>query len=194
MTKHEIEKMLRAHKKWLDSDGQKGAMARFVNSDLKIADLVRADLREALLDCANLEGANLFEANLNGAYLRDANLCGANLAYADLYDANLKGANLKHANLTCANLFGAKLDNADLSGANLDFSCWPIWCGSLNVKIDARIAAQLMYHCMRAMQSVQGDSDIAKVLSNKDCIRLANRFHRIKECGEIIKNKKGETR
>lgn len=29
---------------------------------------------------------------------------------------------------------GVNLSGADLSGANLDFACWPLWCGSNNVK------------------------------------------------------------
>lgn len=32
----------------------------------------------------------------------------------------------------------------DLRGANLDFSCCPLWCGSLQVKADKRFACQLM--------------------------------------------------
>jgi uncharacterized protein YjbI with pentapeptide repeats len=48
----------------------------------------------------------------------------------------LIGANLSHADLR----------DADLHGANLDFACWPLWCGSKQVKVDARIAAQLAAH------------------------------------------------
>jgi hypothetical protein len=60
---------------------------------------------------------------------------------ADLRWANLRGANLKEANLRWANLRGANLE-----GANLDFACWPLWCGSLSVRVDRRIAVQLAYH------------------------------------------------
>jgi hypothetical protein len=60
---------------------------------------------------------------------------------ANLSWANLRGANLSRANLSRADLWGA-----DLSGANLDFSCWPLWCGSKGVKVDRRIAAQLAAH------------------------------------------------
>ena len=43
---------------------------------------------------------------------------------------------------------GAKTDlsRAYLSGADLDYSCWPLWCGSKKVKIDVKIAAQLAAH------------------------------------------------
>jgi hypothetical protein len=33
-------------------------------------------------------------------------------------------------------LKGANLQNADLRGADLDYSCWPLWCGSLGVIAD----------------------------------------------------------
>lgn len=75
-------------------------------------------------------------ANLQGAYLRDANLRGA-----DLRDANLRDANLQEANLRWANL-----QRANLRDANLDFACWPLWCGSKNVRVDRNLAAQLAAH------------------------------------------------
>lgn len=43
----------------------------------------------------------------------------------------------------------ANLCGADLCGANLDFSCWPLWCGSKNVKADDRLIAQLIFHVTR---------------------------------------------
>ena len=55
--------------------------------------------------------------------------------------ADLRGADLREANLR-----GADLSKADLRGANLDFSCWPLWCGSLDVKVGKKIAVQLAYH------------------------------------------------
>ncbi|HQJ66522.1 MAG TPA: pentapeptide repeat-containing protein, partial [bacterium] len=70
-----------------------------------------------------------------------ADLTGANLVRADL-----TGANLARANLRGADLRGADLRGADLRGADVDFSCWPLWCGSKNVKVDAQIARQLAAH------------------------------------------------
>lgn len=34
-----------------------------------------------------------------------------------------------------ANLREADLWRADLGEANLDYSCWPLWCGSLGVRV-----------------------------------------------------------
>ena len=70
---------------------------------------------------------------------------------ADLKRANLQGADLKRANLQRADLQGANLQGANLQGAilkraNLDFSCWPLWCGSQGVKVNIQLAAQLAAH------------------------------------------------
>ena len=81
MKQEELQKILEAHKKWINSED----------------DGVRADLRSA-------------------------DLRGADLSDADLSDANLSGA--------------------DLSGADLDFSCWPLWCGCLAVKVFKRTAVR----------------------------------------------------
>lgn len=107
----------------------------------------------------------------------------ANLRFADLFGANLRGANLRGADLC-----GADLRGADLRGADLSFSDWPLWCGSLNVKIDAGQAAQLLYHTVSAMRSCSDDADVAKVLASEDVVRLANRFKRVVdgECKPII--------
>ena len=58
-----------------------------------------------------------------------------------LIGADLRDAILYRTNLTCANLTGA-----DLTGAKIDFSAWPLWCGTQNVKVDKKIAAQIATH------------------------------------------------
>lgn len=59
-------------------------------------------------------------------------------------------------------------------------SCWPLWCGSLDVKVDARIARQLAYHFCRL------DCDDPEYLEARKAIaEFANGFHRVDECGRI---------
>ena len=95
---------------------------------------------------------------------------------ADLDGANLSGANLSSANLS----------SADLRGANLDYSCWPLWCGSLNTKGDERLVIQLLYHTMRLAQNSDISDELRKALFSEGLIQQVNaKFHRIKECGEI---------
>ena len=121
-------------------------------------------------------------ADLEDAYLKGAYLKGANLEDANLEDANPEDANLEGAYLDGANLKGANLEDANLECANLDFSCWPLWCGSLDVKADARIAAQLAYHFCRL------ECEDAEYIEARNAIvDFANRFHRVDECGKLGK-------
>ena len=100
---------------------------------------------------------------------------------ADLRYVNLRGADLNYANLR-----GADLSYADLRGADLDFSCFPLWCGGLDVNIDDRQAVQLLYHIARNVLFSQNTSDeVKKILSNDEIITLANKFRRVVECGKI---------
>jgi uncharacterized protein YjbI with pentapeptide repeats len=125
MDREKLDEILRKHLLWLD--GEKGGE--------------RADLRGA-----DLRGADLWGADLRGAYLRGANLRGADLGGADLRGADLGGAYLRGADLGGAYLRGAYLRGADLGGADIDFAAWPLWCGSMGVKVDLGIVYQLLAH------------------------------------------------
>ena len=119
MTKNELDRVLAAHARWLESGGVAGERANLSGANLSEADLRWADLRWANLSGANLSGANLIGADLSGADLSGANLSGADLSGANLSWANLSGADLSGANLSWADLRGASLSGASLSGANL---------------------------------------------------------------------------
>jgi hypothetical protein len=149
-------------------------------ADLSNANLSNANLRDADLSNANLRGADLSNANLSNADLRGADLSNANLSNADLSNANLRGADLSNANLSNADLRGADLRGADLRGADLDYSCYPLWCGSLHFKADKRLACQLAYH-LCSMQC--DDADYIKMRNS--ILGFANQFHRVDECGEL---------
>ena len=72
------------------------------------------------------------------------------------------------------------LKGADLSGADLDYSCYPLWCGSLHLKADKRLACQLAYH----LCSIQCD-DADYIKMRNSILDFANQFHRVGECGKL---------
>lgn len=72
------------------------------------------------------------------------------------------------------------LSEADLRGANLDYSCYPLWCGSLHLKADKRLACQLAYH----LCSIQCD-DAEYIKMRNSILDFANQFHRVDECGAL---------
>ena len=164
ITKDALSEILKKHLSWINDEpgGEK--------ADLSYADLSYADLRYANLSYANLRYANL----------RSADLSYANLRSADLSYADLRSADLSYANLSYANLRYADLSYADLRSANLDYSAFPLWCGSFGVKVDIRLGAQLAYHFCRLDTE---NEDVKK--AQKALKILANKFHRVKECGEI---------
>lgn len=87
-------------------------------------------------------------------------------------------ADLQGDDLWGADLQGADLRGIDLQGVDLDYSCWPLWCGSLDDKVDRRIAAQLAYHFCRL------DCDDPDYIEARNAIvNFANEFHRVEECG-----------
>lgn len=95
---------------------------------------------------------------------------------ADLRDADLQGADLRYADLR----------GAHLQGANLDFSCLPLWCGSLTANFDDRQLKQIAYHLVKAGLSSSNSSQKTKDELSK-LIDFANGFHRVNECGEITR-------
>ena len=159
MNKKELDCVISKHKEWINGDGG------------EYASLSHADLR----------GASLRYANLSHAYLRGADLSNADLSGADLSDADLRDANLRDADLT-----GADLRGANLRDTNLDYSCLPLWCGSLEAHFDDRQLVQIAYHLVKAgLQSKNASEETKKELSK--LIDFANKFHRVDECGEIKK-------
>ena len=131
------------------------------------------------------------KANLQGADLRSADLQGANLRSANLRNANLQGTNLQSANLRRADLQGADLQSADLlsaylQGADLDFSCLPLWCGSLLANMDDRQVKQLLYHILSIVKHSNNVSRTIKaaLLTDKN-IKIAKEFHRANECNKL---------
>ena len=134
------------------------------------------DREEAINLIARGEMDRLLDFNLRGADLCEADLCEADLCEADLCEADLCVADLSKADLRAA----------DLRGANIDYACWPLWRGSLGVKVDVRIARQFAYHLCAL------DCDDPEYIKARDALLpFANQFHRVQECGilELIEAK-----
>ena len=165
-TKENIEKEYKNGRRYFC--GEDFSDLDLAGANLTKADLTKADLTGANLTVANLSMAILTNADMRGAHLSGANLVGANLVGADISKVDLTGANLSWADMTDADMRGA-----DMRGVYLDYSCLPLWCGSLNVKVDKRIAVQLMYHAC----ALDCDDPEYQELRQK-CIAFANKMHR----------------
>ena len=158
MNRKELNNILENHEKWLE--GEEGGV------------------------CADLSGANLSSADLSGAALRYSDMTGTDLRYSDLRDVDLRYSDLRDADLSSADMRDADMTGTDLSGANLDYSCLPLWCGSLGANFDDRQLIQIAYHLVRAGLNSKNASDETKKELSK-LIDFANKFHRVEECGRI---------
>ena len=125
----DVESVVAAHRKWLETKGAEGSRANLDGTDLAGVDLGGVVLASAGLRRTDLSDANLAETRLDGADLRYATLSAANcssagfgvaqLRHADLRLANLENASLRGADLSGARLGGAKLNGADFDGVTL---------------------------------------------------------------------------
>ena len=186
ISKDELQEILENHKHWLnrDCDGWESMRANLREADLRGVDLRGTDLRGVDLRGTDLRGVDLRWANLREAELREAELREADLRWADLRWANLREADLREANLREADLRWADLRGADLRGVDLDFSCLPLWCGSLHANFDSRQLKQIAYHLVKAGLQSKNATEEDKTELRK-LIDYANGFHRAYECGVI---------
>ncbi len=113
-------------------------------------------------------------------------LAGANLSGADLSGANLRGANLRGADLRGANLRGADLRGADLSGSNLDFSVWPLWCGSFGARLDISQVRDLLYHICRLTCDDPAFAQIVNAIRDDANLAGIRDRHDLPEIGEEL--------
>ena len=135
---------------------------------------------------ASGQRASFQDADLKGIDFSDADLRSANFSNANLSNANFRGANLSDAIFKSADLTNANLKGADIRGADIDFSYLPLWCGSLSAHFDDKQLIQIAYHLVRAGLKSKNASDETKKELSK-LIDFANKFHRVNECGKILK-------
>lgn len=185
MTRKVLNEILCKHKLWLD-DADGGELADLRCANMQDADMRHADMRHANMRYADMQRAYMLHANMRYANLQEANLRYADMRYADLREADMRGADMRYANMRYANIRGANMRGADMRGADIDYSAWPMWCGSLKAHVDDRIAIQLLYHTLSVVQhSPYVSEEIKRTLLTPDVVKVANRFHRVDECGEL---------
>ena len=86
----------------------------------------------------------------------------------------------RYTGVVLLEMAGADLNGANLSRADLDYSAWPLWCGSKGVKVDLRIVAQIAAHFC-ALDCA--DKEFVK--ARKALLKFAKTSHRAKDLGLI---------
>ena len=99
--------------------------------------------------------------------------------------ANFINANLRWANLSRADLSRADISWANLRGADIDYSCWPLWCGSRAVKTDQRLRKQLLAHVADTIDHAPDRAE--EEVAIYDLIRpFVKGWHQEDEFGELL--------
>jgi len=146
---------------------------RIFEYDLRDANFHRMSLRDL-----DFSGMDLSTVHFESAQLNNVIFDYADLSYCRFFNAQLKNVSFCNANLLGAGFIGASFENC-----NLDFSTFPLFCGGLDWKVDARIVRQQAYH-LCSMKC--DDPEFAEV--RKNLLSFANKFHRVvehKDCKEL---------
>ncbi len=129
----ELNKTIKNHLKWKETNGKEGEIADFTNVLIKGKDLSYLELNEAIfkrasIEDVNLEGTILIEANMDGALINRTNLkysdlCKTDLINAIILESNFEEAFLKFMNISNTNCLNCNFSKALLQSANFENSC-----------------------------------------------------------------------
>ena len=123
-----------------------------------------------------------------------ADLHDSILSSSDLRGSDMRSSILSSSDMRGSDMRGSILSGSDLRGSDLDYSVWPLWCGSLKAHVDDRIAIQLLYHTLSVVQHSPYVSDeLKRALLTPGNIDAANRFHHVGECGKLEVYNDGNT-
>ena len=117
-------------------------------------------------------------------------ICYTNEKLKEIIEKHKKWLNYEKdgekADLQGADLRNADLQGTNLQGADLDFSCLPLWCGSLLANMDDGQVKQLLYHILSIVKHSNNVSETIKaaLLTDKN-IKIAKEFHRANECNKL---------
>ena len=91
-------------------------------------------------------------------------------------EKSAKQANLRDADLSHVDLSHTDLRNANVSNTNIDFSTFPLWCGTFDIQSDdLKLVYQLLYHICRIKSTNPELDEIKKLI-----LPYANKTHLIK--------------
>jgi uncharacterized protein YjbI with pentapeptide repeats len=129
-------------------------------------DLKNKKLREREWDYCKFEDCNFEYSDLSDSIIENCEFINCNFYHCDMDNCYLKNSIFRECNIKMVNLLRTDLTNADFSTSNIDYSSFPLWCGSFNVILDDKQKQQLLYHLLR----------IAPEYRSKKLCAIANGF------------------
>lgn len=154
------------------------ARASIAKCDFTEVDLKFSNLASAVTRSSSFIYANLTESNFSHACFEQTDLQNAILTRSDLSRAHFCTSSLRNAEMNLCKMYLTDFSGTDLSGANLDFSAWPLWCGTGHVIADARLAEQLAAHFCAL-----NCDDPEYLVARAAILEFATKSHRATELG-----------
>lgn len=111
-------------------------MSEFNSCDLSGARLEKVSARRSVFLVCEIESAYAEGSDFSATQFNSCNMDSC-----DMNNAILHGVQFCRCNTR-----GMHLNGSDMTGANIDYSAWPMWCGSYGVKVDRRLFEQLVMH------------------------------------------------
>lgn len=133
------------------------------------------DLSNSTIDMMHMRGGKLSRLELDNSTVRNTEARDVEMPEISMIDTNMTNVSIISCNIIMADLTGAKFINV-----TLDYSGFPLHCGSFDFTSDIKIPAQLAYHLCRI---ICDDPIVIKAQSHLN--ELANKFHRAVECEYI---------
>ncbi len=129
-------------------------------------DLKNKKLQECDWENCKFENCNFEYSDLSSSCIENCEFIDCNFYHCDMNNGCLTNSIFRDCDVRVVNLLMTDLTNTDFSTSNIDYSTFPLWCGSFDVILDDEQKQQLLYHLLR----------IAPEYRSKKLCAIANGF------------------
>lgn len=190
ITQKELDKKLEQHRLWIKSKYKEGECLEIIKTDLSginfsnrclefanfnRCNLEKSDFSNSSIRWCDFSGTNLKYAKFNSTYAEDANFTKTNLEHAILNGSSFSRSNFTGASLRDTQAHDTEFQGANFKGADIDYASFSLWRGILDVDLDDKQIAQLIYYLLQCgLYSKNTSSKVKEELKN--LIDLGNQF------------------
>lgn len=166
---------------WFDESDLSGCnFERTYTEDcsFKSAELKKTKWTYARMDCNNFTDAEFTQAIMVRMNAYHCEFVRCHFASTDFSHSRLEQNNFEEAWFPHSIFCGTYLNYSGFNGAEFAHSAWPLFCGSLEARIDDNTAKQLAYHLLSAGLKSPFTSKETKAELSK-LVDFANGFNRV---------------
>lgn len=125
----------------------KAEQLHLCNAEIKSSEFLKCDLQCILSSGCFMQQSKLADCDAGYSIFVKSKIVQSTFTHTNLCHANFEDASIASTGFRCCDTVGISLDGTELvEGTALDFSSFPLWCGSLHAKPDDRLVSQLLFH------------------------------------------------